>query len=225
MPRRPARTATPPQSGTPARLLEVAARLFHEQGYEATSVATIAREADVLIGSLYHFYPSKEALLLATLQWRLDALRPIVTDPVEAETQDGIERVFGLLARYRLGLELTGCRQGCPVGNLALELSDDHPAVRALIDANFANWIGVVAGWLADARAQLPAHTDVDALAAFVLTVMEGGIMLARARGNPEPFDQAVAQLRTHLATLTALRTVTARRTKRATTRTRSRKP
>jgi AcrR family transcriptional regulator len=173
-----------------------AARLFHEQGYHATGVATIAREADVNPGSLYHFFPGKEQLLEATLHWRLENLRPIVTDPVEAASQDGIERVFGLLARYRQGLVLTGCRQGCPVGNLALELSDDHPAIRRLLEANFANWLDVVGGWIAAESARLPRGTDGRALAGLVLTVLEGGIMLARARASLGPFDQAIAQLR-----------------------------
>jgi AcrR family transcriptional regulator len=209
---------TPPTSSPSAtrdRILEVAARLFHEQGYHATGVATIAREADVLPGSLYHFFPSKEDLLAGTLQWRLQALRPIVTDPVEAETDDGIERVFALLARYRKGLVHTHCRQGCPVGNLALELSDDHPALRRLIEANFHNWLDVVAGWLESARARLPRGTDVHALAAFVLTVMEGGIMLARARGVLEPFDQSVAQLRRYFDLLQRRPSATTRKTRR----------
>lgn len=195
MARAPVPVETPATRG---RLLEVAARLFHEQGYHATGVATIAREADVLPGSLYHYFPSKEDLLLGTLEWRLQALRPVVTDPVEAATDDGIERVFALLGRYRAGLELTGCRQGCPIGNLALELSDDHPRVRELLEQNFANWVDVVAGWLDAARDRLPRGTDTRALAGFVLTVMEGGLMLARARATPEPFDAAVAQLRRH---------------------------
>ncbi|MCK5941992.1 MAG: TetR/AcrR family transcriptional regulator [Planctomycetes bacterium] len=192
---------TPPTAeagSTRERILEVAARLFHEQGYHATGVATIAREAGVLPGSLYHFFPSKEHLLLGTLEWRLAALRPVVTDPVEATTQDGVERVFALLQRYREGLELTGCRQGCPVGNLALELSDDHPAVRELLDANFANWIDAVAEWLAPRCARARPPCDPRSLASFVLTVMEGGIMLARARKSTEPFDDAVTALRRH---------------------------
>lgn len=104
--------------------------------------------------------------------------------------------MFALLQRYREGLGFTGCRQGCPIGNLALELSDDHPPVRELLEANFANWLDVVAGWLASCRGRFPRGTDPRALAGFVLTVMEGGIMLARARGTPAPFDGAVAQLR-----------------------------
>lgn len=187
---------------TRRRILEVAFRLFHEQGYHATSVSTILREAGVNSGSLYHFFPSKEALLLAVLEWALDALRPQVMNPAEAATDDPIERVFALLANYRAGMQLFGCRMGCPIGNLALEVADDLPQARALIHRNFQNWASVVHGWLESAGTRLPTHLDRAALSRFILTVMEGGLMQARAAGDLQPFDESVAQLRAYLNAL-----------------------
>ena len=52
---------------TRERILRTAFQLFHEQGFNATGVATIAREAGVNPGSLYHFFESKDDLLLAVL--------------------------------------------------------------------------------------------------------------------------------------------------------------
>jgi AcrR family transcriptional regulator len=184
---------------TRTRLLETAARLFHEQGYEATGIATILRESGVNSGSLYHYFKSKEELLRGTLEWRLEMLRPIVTDPAEAATDDPIERVFALLGRYRQMLELTGCTMGCPIGNLALELSDSHPHIRALLHSNFENWLDVVGGWLQAAGDRLPADVHRRELARFVLTTMEGGIMQARASGSLDQFDQSVAHLRRYV--------------------------
>lgn len=185
------------------RILEVAFRLFHEQGYHATSVATILREAGVNSGSLYHFFPSKEALLEAVLQWALGALRPAVMDHVEAATDDPIDRVMALLQRYRTGMEMFGCRMGCPMGNMALEVADEYPRARELIHQNFENWAGIVRGWLDAAGDRLPAHADRAQLARFVLTVMEGGIMQSRAAGHLGPYDDTVAQFRAYLESLT----------------------
>src|SRR3954466_9328711 len=92
---------TPPTTKT--RILEAARRLFHEQGYAATGIATILRDADVNSGSLYHVFPSKEALLVGVLEYYVDLLRPMVMDPAEGTTQDPIGRVFGLLSLYRAG--------------------------------------------------------------------------------------------------------------------------
>lgn len=189
---------------TRERILEVAARLFHEQGYNATGIATILREAKVNSGSLYHYFPSKEALLVGVLERYVELLRPEVTDAPEAATSDPVGRVFALLANYRMGMEMTGCTMGCPIGNLALEVGDDYPEIRRLVDQNFANWIGVVQGWLEAAGDRLPRDVDRRELAAFVLTVMEGGIMQARAAGSLAPLDGSIAQLRSYFDRLEA---------------------
>lgn len=189
---------------TKDRILEVARRLFHEQGYNATGVSTILREADVRSGSLYYFFDSKEDLLIEVLKLYVHMLRPVILDPAEAATDDPIERVFALMNLYRTGLGKAGCTLGCPIGNLALELGDNHPEIRRLIDLNFTNWAAGVEQWLKDAGDRLPASVDRNALARFVLTVMEGAIMQSRAAGSLEPFDQSIAQMRAHFTQLEA---------------------
>jgi TetR/AcrR family transcriptional repressor of nem operon len=196
---------------TREKILRVAFQLFHEQGYHATGVATILREAGVNPGSMYHAFPSKEALLIGVLEYALVLLRPALMAPAEARAEDPVERIFQLLELYREGMERLGCRMGCPIGNLALEVSDDHPEARALIHRNFENWTAQVRVWLDAAGNRLPKELDRDKFARFILTVMEGGLMQARASGSLEPFDDSVAQLR---AFVDALQDQAKRRTK-----------
>jgi TetR/AcrR family transcriptional repressor of nem operon len=193
-----------PDEPTRERILKAAFVLFHEQGYNATGIATILREAGINPGSLYHAFPSKEALLEQVLEFALGLLGPAVMNPVEAATDDPIGRVFALMAQYRAGMAAAGCRMGCPIGNLALEVSDSHPAARELIDRNFGAWAARVAGWLEAAGDRLPRDLDRERLARFVLTVMEGGLMLSRAAGSLAPFDEAVEVLREHFDALEA---------------------
>jgi len=194
----------PPAHGseTRQRLLETAFQLFHEQGYHATGVATILREAGVNPGSMYHYFASKDDLLLKVLEFALDYLEPMVMGPVESEADDPVERVFALLNQYRTRIGANECRMGCPIGNLALEVSDGNPEARELIHQNFENWASRVEGWLRDAGDSLPGDLDRAKLARFVLTVMEGGLMQARAAGHMGPFDDSVAVLRDHFARL-----------------------
>jgi AcrR family transcriptional regulator len=207
--RRSARSAAVPASApsrdTKARILRTAFQLFHEQGFHATGVATILREAGVNAGSLYHFFPGKDDLLLGVLEYALVLLRPAVMDRAEKRSADPIERVFELLGQYREGMHAWGCKMGCPIGNLALEVADDDEAARALIHRNFENWTLAVRKWLDDAGERLPRDLDRAQLARFVLTVMEGGIMQARAARSLEPFDDGVAQLRAYFDALEKL--------------------
>ena len=94
---------------------------------------------------------------------------------------------------------LNGCRMGCPIGNLALEVSDGHPEARRLIHLNFENWAKRVESWFVAAGDRLPRDLDRGRLARFVLTIMEGGLMQARAADDLGAFDEAVAVVREHL--------------------------
>ncbi|MFT5050636.1 MAG: TetR/AcrR family transcriptional repressor of nem operon [Chlamydiales bacterium] len=180
-------------------LIETAARLFHEQGFAATGVATILRESGLKSGSLYHCFENKEALLVGVLDWYEQHLWPVVLGPIEAAESDPIERIFALLAWYRAGVEQCGCRMGCPIGNLALEVSDTHPEVRPSIDVNFRNWAAGIEKWLREASNRLPDDCDMGALSRIILTVMEGGLMQVRAHDDLTPFDGSVNVLRDYM--------------------------
>jgi AcrR family transcriptional regulator len=188
---------------TRERILEVAARLFHDQGFAATGVAAILREAGVNSGSLYHFFSSKDALLEGVLRWYLERLGPLIMQPIKAAEPDPLARVFRLLGWYRRFLVEHDCRLGCPIGKLALEVSDAHPELKHLVDLNFQNWTAIMHAWLVEAGADLPDDCDRDSLAWLVLAVVEGGLMQARAAGSPDPFDHAVGHLRAYLEALT----------------------
>lgn len=185
------------------RILRTAFQLFHEQGFNATGVATIAREAGVNPGSLYHFFESKDDLLLAVLEFALGHLGPAVMDPVETRAADPVDRVFALLQGYRDRMDREQCRMGCPIGNMALEVSDGNAKARSLVHKNFENWADRVEKWL-EQDSRLAPGVDRRALARFVLTVMEGGLMQSRAAGHLGPFDESVAVLRDYFARLGA---------------------
>ena len=187
---------------TRERLVESARQLFWKQGYGATGIAEILKAADAGSGSLYYFFPTKEDLLLAVLAWYKANLRPQVVEPVFQRVSDPIERIFGILDGYRQGLLYTKFEQGCPVGNLALELSNSLPGARGRLAENFSGWRDAIKQCLDAAAGRLPAETDREALALFVLTTMEGAVMLARTYRTIEPYDNAVTLLRDYFERL-----------------------
>lgn len=193
-----------PAASTRDRILEAARTLFLERGYTATGIAQIVREADAKPGSLYYFFPTKEDLLLAVLKRYKDMLWPMVIAPVFDRVSDPIERIFGVLDGYRRMLLMTECNIGCPIGNLALEMSEASPGARSLIAENFTNWKKAIEQCLDEASDVLPEDVDKPALASFVLTVMEGGVMQARAYKRIEPFEQTVMVVRDYFDRLLA---------------------
>ncbi len=187
-----------PPADTRTRLVLTAMHLFWEKGYGSTSVADVLQAAEVNSGSLYHFFPGKQDLLLAVLDLYLAGIHEMLLEPAWRGVEDPIERVFALLERYRRSLIDTDCTYGCPIGSLALELHEPDLPVRERLAANFTAWITAIEACLNAAGARLPADCDRHELAAFVLTTMEGGVMQARTYRRIESFDAAVHQLRAY---------------------------
>ncbi|HXM00777.1 MAG TPA: TetR/AcrR family transcriptional regulator [Rhizomicrobium sp.] len=187
---------------TRERLVMTALRLFGEKGYESTSVADVLKAAGANSGSLYHFFPTKQDLLLEVLRRYRDGIGPMLLAPAWEGVDDPIERVFALLAAYRGALAGTDCLYGCPIGSLALELHEPDPPVRELIAINFDGWVDAIEGCYVDAGTRLPRDLDRRALAVFTLTTMEGGVMQSRTQRNLRAFDQSVAMLRDYVTRL-----------------------
>jgi TetR/AcrR family transcriptional repressor of nem operon len=184
------------------RLVHTAIRLFAEKGYESTSVADILKAAGANSGSLYHFFPTKQDLLLEALRRYRDGIGPMLLAPAWEGVSDPIERVFALLAAYRRMLVATECTYGCPIGSLALELHEPDPPVRELLAINFDGWVSAVERCYIEAAARLPDDLDRRALAVFTLTTMEGGVMLSRTHRSPAAFDDSIRQLRDYVSRL-----------------------
>ncbi len=183
---------------TRTRIVLAAMDLFWTKGFNSTSVADILSRTQLNAGSLYHVFPGKQDVLIAVLEAYRDGLYPQLLEPAWEGVDDPIDRIFALLDRYRWLIVETDCTYGCPIGSLALELHEADPAVRELLAVNFTGWTRAIESCLEAAGDSLPRDLDRPALAEFVLTTMEGGVMQARTHRDVAYFDRGVAALRRH---------------------------
>ena len=188
---------------TRQRIVTTALELFWEKGFQSTSIADILSRTQLHSGSLYHFFPGKQDVLVAVLEAYRDGIEEWLLKPAWSGVDDPVERVFALLNGYRTQLVTTDCTYGCPIGNLALEISEPDPKIRELLAVNFANWTSAIERCLDAAGDRLPRDLDRRRLAEFTLTVMEGAIMQARTYRDIASFDRNVAVLRAHFDMLT----------------------
>ena len=189
---------------TRLRILISAMELFSEKGFGSTSISDILSRSQANSGSLYHFFPGKQDVLVGVLELYRDGIHEMLLEPAWQGVDDPIGRIFALLDRYRFALLESECVYGCPIGSLALELHEPDPAVRELLAQNFSNWTRAIGGCLEAAGARLPRGTDIQALAEFILTTMEGGVMQARTHRTLEAFDASIDSLRDYVRRLEA---------------------
>jgi AcrR family transcriptional regulator len=181
---------------TRGRFLDVAAAAFQSRGYHATSMHDIMHAADATGGALYHHFSSKKALGLAVIRERVAKdVETTCIEPVRSArtATDGILSVFD-----RIITELDGRRTilGCPLNNLALELSLADPDFRTAVDDLFGRWRAAIAQRVRDDRsAGRLDDVDAEALAAFVVAAFSGAMAQAKAAQNTVPLKACAQQL------------------------------
>lgn len=194
----------PRRTNTRERLVSTATELFCRQGYAHTGVNEIMQQAKTTSGSFYHFFPTKEDLVLAVVDHIVETLDTEIFTTDSESTADPFDRVFAVLESHRPRLVDNDFALGSPLGTLAAELSESHPQVRERLAALFTEWARRMQALLEDAGNRLPAGLDRAALADFILSTVEGAFLNARVRRSPAPFDAACAALRNHLEMLAA---------------------
>lgn len=77
------------------KILETSLALFSRLGYEGTSIRMIAQEANMAVGLLYNYFPSKEALLHAIFQQSVEDIKSSFPKPLaEATPQAQLETII-----------------------------------------------------------------------------------------------------------------------------------
>lgn len=188
--------ATAGRTGTRGRIISAASELFWEKGYAATGMAEILARAQANAGSFYHFFTGKEEVLLAVLDNYLLELDAQVMEPAFKTTADPVGRIFAVLAGYRNVIMATHYAYGCPLGRLAFELDPEDRLAHAKIAENFEAWRRRIAECVKAAASKLKSRVKPNEVSAFVLAVMEGGVIQARSEKSIAPFDAAVKELK-----------------------------
>ena len=179
---------------TRERIVTTARDLVHAATYADVGVDDVCRAAGVNKGSLYHFFPSKQALGLAVLDRNWELMRGLLDEAFDAEAPP-LDRLDAFLTAYasmmRTMREHLGATPGCPLGNLAAELSAHEPDMRARIAEVLTAWTDRVASVVRDAQARGDVDPSLDATEAArgVVALVQGYGVLAKADDDPTALD------------------------------------
>jgi TetR/AcrR family transcriptional regulator, cholesterol catabolism regulator len=142
------RHAVPSPSVRRAEICRTAARIFRDRGFDATSVSDIARALGMTKAGLYHYFDSKEALLLEIMNFGLDTVRDEVIAPVRG-VRDPEERLRQLLMRHAR----VSTRGGGAVAHLTDEIRALPARARKPIEQRMRSYFDLIRDTLSELEA------------------------------------------------------------------------
>lgn len=181
------------------RLMAASTELTWQKGYNAVTVDAICERAGVKKGSFYHFFESKAALAIASMEnaWQTRT-RPIL-DAAFSVSHPPLERLklyFEGLYQRELEMRKTGgCVLGCPYFSLGMESGGLDPEVWHASQRYVKRKHRYLESAIRDAQAegQIDISSVEEALQGLE-TLMEGALARSRVQNDPEPMRELYGQ-------------------------------
>lgn len=174
---------SPRQRNARERLLEAAVKLVREQGFAATSVDQLCKEAGVTKGAFFHHFTSKEALGVAVAEhWTTTTIAMFAAAPYH-DHADPVDRILGCID-YRIELVGGPVEQfSCVAGTLVQEAFRNSPAIREACEDSIMSNARALEADIAEA---MELHgvtgTSAESLARHFQTVLQGSIIMAKTQ-------------------------------------------
>jgi TetR/AcrR family transcriptional regulator, transcriptional repressor for nem operon len=192
------------------KLLQAAFEEIYRQGFQGASLDVILAKAGVTKGALYHHFPDKAALGYAVVD---EMVRGLLLERwlgvLQRQRGDPLSALQGMLRERAAELTSREIELGCPLNNLAQEMSPLDEHFRRRIHATFDAWIDGFAEILKRGQADGTVRADLEPrqVAAFLVSAVEGSYGLAKnarskalLRSNLDVLSTLLESLRPHSA-------------------------
>ncbi len=176
-----------------AKLLAAGLRVVHEHGFRGASVRDIVDAAGVPQGSFTNHFASKEAFGLEVLELYFAHANALVARTLLDETRSPLARLEAYLDAQVAFVRDVGFRNGCMLGNYSADATGDFESIRTRLVEMLDEIQQAIERCL---KAALQAG-EIDSplrpaeLAAFVLSSLQGAILLSKAHRSTAPIKRA----------------------------------
>jgi AcrR family transcriptional regulator len=172
------------------RMVRSAALLLRERGLAGTSFREVLEHSGAPRGSIYHHFPGGKSQLV---EEAVNSVGRYATKLIAGEHGgDPIAALRAFVQTWRVGLESSDYRAGCPVVAVATEASEQEPELRRAAAAAFTSWQEAIAAGLRNAGV---AADRARSVAALVVGGVEGAVVLCRAERSIRPLEDVSNEL------------------------------
>lgn len=179
-------------AATRARIVAAADELMSLKGAAATTLDEVTAASGTSKSQFYRHFSDKSALVQAVI-----ALRGSRVLEREEQYLRRVDSFSGLDRWCRAILQRVTARrgaQGCQLGSLSTELSDQDEAARIDLNGHLTSWISLLAAALERMKSngRLSEEADPQMLATGIMAALQGGYVLAQAAHDPGPMHVAL---------------------------------
>jgi TetR/AcrR family transcriptional repressor of nem operon len=162
---------------TKVKILEVASRFTQERGFGGFSYLDLAAEIGIKAASIHYYFKCKDDLAIALVEYTHEQ-HSKGFHSIQESVDQPTERLEAIIAHFQ---NYVVEDKFCLCGMLVAELNSVSETVNKRLDAYFVYF----QSWLAKQFVEI-GNKDADEKALAFLSTLEGALLLARVKNNPD---------------------------------------
>jgi TetR/AcrR family transcriptional repressor of nem operon len=170
---------------TRKHIIAKSAELFNQHGYSGSSLSDITERTGIKKGGIYRHFSSKVEIAFEAYNYASSIVSGQFSQAIAAQ-DTASDKLLAYFRVYERVVEAPPFVGGCPLLNMAIESDDGHPGLRQRAQQGLAGTLNAMKAIIHEGvrRGEFKADLNVDALATFTLSTLEGGIMLSKLEGD-----------------------------------------
>jgi len=188
---------------TRINIIDCAANEILHVGFQSASIGSILQKAGVSKGCFYHHFPAKQDLGYAVLDELILKARSEMWEPL-LKSENPLESIIHFYRQPANLLDSEIIKYGCPINNLAQEMSPIDEGFRSRIENSITEWNQQLANELQRFQKNGLMKRDVSAseIATLIIATTQGATGIAKNTQNPNSFIEYTHGLANYLCTL-----------------------
>jgi TetR/AcrR family transcriptional regulator, transcriptional repressor for nem operon len=179
--------------------------VFNTKGFAGTSLSDIEKATGLSKGSIYGNFQNKDEIAIEAYKYNISLIANYLKKNIAAQNT-AIEKLMVFPRIYRNFSKYTFLRAGCPIFNTSAEADDTHPALRSHAKTSLKKWKTMVEQIVKEGVkcGELEENTDEKEIAAVLISLIEGAMMIAKLEGKNMNLNLAMTHLEQYILNLKA---------------------
>lgn len=186
------------------KILKAAFQEIHKHGYQGMRIDQVLKSTGLKKGAIYHHFSSKQTLAYAVLEERIqNHIMELWIDPLKSYP-DPLKGIYRLFVKLDTVWSNEFFNLGCPLNNLAQEMSPIDEGFRTRIELFFKIWKTAISEVLETGQQQgiVDNSINVDDCAQFILCALEGTLGMVKNHQSKAVYYSCGRELERYLESL-----------------------
>jgi len=178
-------------------IIEQVAPIFNKKGYAGTSLSDLTEATGLTKGSIYGNFKNKNEVAIEAFKYNLSLSTQTFFNAISNKSFSPIDKLLSFPQSYEKRYDSVIAMGGCPILNTASDTDDTHPQLKKLAQDAILRIENALVSVLKEGIKQKQIKQDVDPnkIAGVMISLIEGGFMMAKLLDNKVYFNNSFKQV------------------------------